>query len=118
MKAKLVTLIVSVAIGLVVVLSGCKPATPAATPVFPTPTVMPATATVTPMPTATPTRTPEAPGTPPPALEGMRAGHLDSSERPVAAALPGLSQLSGNWRVWRISKLLGWNTQRQSIVYS
>jgi len=76
-KAKLLTLFVlSMTIGLAVVLVGCHPSTPMATPVLPTSTTLPPTSTplpptpttLPPTPTATPTPIPEPPEAPQAAL--------------------------------------------------
>ena len=74
MKAKPFTLsLLSIAVGLAVVLGGCRPSAPTATPVPPTPTVtLPTATSVPPTPTAlppTPTATPAPIPEPPEALQ-------------------------------------------------
>jgi hypothetical protein len=85
MKAKLVTLLVSVAIGLAIVLSGCKPAALTATPVPPTPTAIPPTATLE-LPTSTPIPPTATPELPTPAVAGIGECGVSFQYDPYLAA--------------------------------
>jgi hypothetical protein len=73
MRTQLTLFVLGLAIGLIIVLSGCRPSTPMATPALPPPTVTPSTATsVPPTPRAlppTPTVTPVSILEPPEAIQ-------------------------------------------------